>query len=148
MVEQSNINADSSAVQAHLTILQGIIQRMAENSRSCKVWCITIVSAVLVLVARTEGPEYALAALLPTVLFLILDTYYLALERAFRESYSVFVRRLHAGELKSADLYDVAPTGSVPRHFRASLKSFSIWPFYPTLAILIIGLFVWWLTAG
>ena len=55
---------------------------MAENSRSCKVWCVTLVSAVLVLVARTEKPEYALIALIPAVLFLILDTYYLALERA------------------------------------------------------------------
>lgn len=74
MVQQpSQIDADSPAVQTHLTIVQGIIQRMAENSRSCRLWCITIVSAVLVLVARTEKPEYALAALL----LLFLDTYYL-----------------------------------------------------------------------
>ena len=26
---------------------------MAENSRSCKVWCVTLVSALLALVART-----------------------------------------------------------------------------------------------
>ena len=139
----SNIGAESSAVQTHLTIMQGIIQRMAENSRSCKVWCITIVSAVLVLVSRTPAPDYTLAALVPTVLFLILDTYYLALERAFRGSYDTFVSRLHAGELGDSDLYRVAPAGSVPRHFRATLRSFSIWPFYGALAVMIIALFVW-----
>ena len=142
MGEKSSLNHDSPAVQKHVEITQGVITRMAENSRSCKVWCVTLVSAVLVLVARTEKPEYALIALIPVVLFLILDTYYLALERAFRESYNAFVRKLGSDGLTPVDLYRVAPSGSVPRYFAASLKSFSIWPFYPTLAAMI--LVVWW----
>ena len=75
------------------------------------------------------------------VLFLILDTYYLALECAFRESYNEFVGKLKGGGAPPADLYQVAPSGSVPRYFAASLKSFSIWPFYPTLVVMI--LIVW-----
>ena len=59
-------NEESPAVHAHLTILQGVIQRMAENSRSCKVWCVTLVAATLVLVARTGEPQHALIALVPT----------------------------------------------------------------------------------
>ena len=35
--------------------------------------------------------------LLPTVVLLLLDSYYLALERAFRNSYNGFVSRLHGG---------------------------------------------------
>ena len=53
MVEGRPLNEESSAVQSHLTIMQGVINRMAENSRSCKVWCVTLVAATLVLVART-----------------------------------------------------------------------------------------------
>ena len=83
MSEQSTLNENGSAVQAHLTMMQGVIARMAENSRSCKVWCVTLVAAVLVLVARTGEPQHALIALVPTLLFLCLDAYYLALERAF-----------------------------------------------------------------
>ena len=143
MAENLNLSVDSPSVQTHLTIMQGVIQRMAENSRSCKVWCVTLVSTILVLVARTEKPEYAFIALVPAVLLLILDTYYLALERAFRKSYSMFVGMLHGGNLTSRDLYRVMPTGSVARHFMASLKSFSIWPFYPTLLGMI--LFVCWI---
>ena len=123
--------------------MQGVITRMAENSRSCKLWCVTLVSAVLVLVARTENPEYALIALIPAVLLLVLDTYYLALERAFRESYDAFVRKLHEGVLTSADPYSVAPSGSIMGHCMASLKSFSIWLFYPTLVLMIV--LGWWL---
>ena len=115
---------------------------MAENSRSCKVWCVTLVSAVLVLVARTEKPEYALIALIPVVLFLILDTYYLALERAHRESYNAFVRKLNGDEPMLADLYKVAPSGSVAGHLGASIKSFSIWTFYLTLVVLILVVWV------
>ena len=142
MTANQPLDLESSAVQHHLTLLQGIIQRMAENSRSCKLWCITIVAAVLVLVARTEQPNYALIALLPAILFLILDTYYLALERAFRNSYNAFVRNLHRGELQPTELYKLAPTGSIYRLFLACLKSFSIWPFYPPLGIMVAV--VWW----
>ena len=138
MAEKSSPNGESSAVQKHLEIVQGVIQRMAENSRSCKVWCVTLVSAVLVLVARTEKPEYALIALIPSVLFLILDTYYLALERGFRASYESFVRKMREAKLTWSDLYSVGPSGSTYGHFASCLISFSIWPFYATLLVMIL----------
>ena len=109
MAEESRLGVESSAVQAYLSILQGVIERMAENSRSCKVWCSTLVAAILVLVARTENPDYVLIALLPAVAFLFLDAYYLALERAFRSSYEVFVGALHRGEAAESDLYHMTP---------------------------------------
>ena len=80
MPESQPPNEDSPSVQTHLTMMQGVINRMAENSRSCKVWCVTLVAAVLVLVAQTGEPQHALLALGPTLLFGILDSYYLALE--------------------------------------------------------------------
>ena len=139
MVENQPLNEKSSAVQAHLTIMQGVITRMAENSRSCKVWCVTLVAAVLVLVARTGEPQHALIALVPTLLFLFLDSYYLALERAFIRSQNAFVAKLHRGELESADLYRVIPTGMGWRLVgRCLLGSLSIWPFYLLVAVTIL----------
>ena len=44
MAESTNLSVESSAVQKHLEIMQGVITRMAENSRSCKVWCVTLVA--------------------------------------------------------------------------------------------------------
>ena len=143
MTQDSRLDHDSPAVQKHLNIMQGVITRMSDNSRSCKVWCVTLVSAVLVLVARTEQPEYALIALIPAVLFLILDTYYLALEKGFRGSYESFLKKLHLGELTPCDLYSVAPSGSKLGRVMTSLSSFSIWPFYPTIVLMI--LLAWWL---
>ena len=42
MTEQSPLNHESPAVQKHPEIMQGVITWMAENSRSCKVWCVTL----------------------------------------------------------------------------------------------------------
>ena len=142
MVEQQTFNAESDAVRTHLTIMQGVINRMAENSRSCKVWCITLVAATLVMVARTGEPQHALIALVPTLLFLFLDSYYLALERAFIRSQNTFVAKLHRGELESADVYRVVPTGMGWRLVgRCLLGSVSIWPFY--LLVVVTVLLAW-----
>lgn len=141
MAEQSETKkygADSDAVRAHLSILQAIIQRMAGNSASCKTQCIvTLGAALLVLVTRTETTNYVPLAVVAPLLFLILDTYYLALERAFRDSYNAFVGKLHKGEVALSDLY-VVHQGRIARQFARSLGSFAIWPFYGVLVILIV----------
>ena len=139
MAETPPLTAESPAVLAHLTIMQGVIQRMAENSRSCKVWCVTLVSATLVVVARTGEPQHALLALAPTLLFYLLDTYYLSLERAFRNSYSAFVRKLHSGEGILLDLYKVKRTDLGPRLVWGRLRSTSMLLFYPAVLITIFA---------
>jgi hypothetical protein len=113
---------------------------MASNSASCKAWCITLVSAILVIVADKGKPNYALIAAIPTFLFFVLDSYYLALERGFRQSYNTFIQKLHCGSIVAADLYAVTPAGSIVKAFFKSIGSFSIWPFYVTLGLMI------WLT--
>ena len=138
MAEQQPLNVESSAVQAHLTIMQRIIQRMADNSRSCKTWCITLVSAVLVLVARQGRPDHTLLAAIPVLLFLFLDTYYLALERCFRRSYKIFVGKVHTGEVSVSDVYAVRPSGPLVGECGKCLLSFAIWPFYALLIVLIV----------
>ena len=141
MPSQPEYDANSEAVRTHLTILQDVIRRMAGSSASCKNWCILLVAAILVLVARAGAPAYALLALIPAVLFLFLDAYYLALEQAFRRSYDAFVDKLHAGAVTLADLYVVKPGRPVRRQMLVSLRSTSVWPFY--LALVVAILLVW-----
>ena len=139
--ETTRFGPESEAVRAHLSIMQDVIRRMAGNSASCKNWCIVLVAAMLVLVARTEQPDYALLALLPTLLFLFLDAYYLALEQGFRKSYKEFVEKLHRNEVVLTDIYVVRPKGSVSRQLLTSLRSTAIWPFY--LVLVVAVLLVW-----
>ena len=136
--QSRSFDESSPSVQTHLGILQATIQRMASNSSSSKAWCITVVSAVLVIVADKGKPDFALISLIPTTLFLALDAYYLALEKGFRESYNDFVKKLHNGQLRSHDFYLVSPTGDMSKHRVEALKSFSVWGFYLTLILLIV----------
>ena len=129
---------DSPSVQVHLTILQNVIQRMASNSSSCKAWCITVVSAVLVMIADKGKPDFAFIALIPTGLFLLLDAYYLGLEKGSRASYDGFLKKLHYGSEKVEDMYIVDAKGGHSGYRLDALFFFSVWGFYVTLFVLIL----------
>jgi hypothetical protein len=133
MTTEPRFKENSQAVQSHLTILQAVIQRMANNSASSKAWCITLVSAILVIVADKGKPQYAWIAVIPTLLFFVLDAYYLSLEKGFRNAYNSFINKLHSEALSAADLFVVVPQGGLFGLFVRSIFSFSVWPFYATL---------------
>ena len=137
MSQEAEFRENSEAVRAHLQISQAVIQRMAANSSACKAWCVTLVSAILVLVADKGKPKFALMALIPTALFWALDVYYLALEKMFRNSYNGFIDKLHKGKISAEDLYAINPGGKLPDAINAAVKSFSIWPFYLTLLVMV-----------
>jgi hypothetical protein len=96
-----------------------------------------VVSGILVVVAGKDKPDYAVIALIPTLLFFLLDAYYLALERAFRQSYNDFIDKLHLQIIRPNDLYVVLPSGFTLRLFLSTLRSISIWLFYVALFIMI-----------
>lgn len=134
---QIDVSPESASVQTHLAIIQNVIQRMASNSASCKTWCVTLVSAILVIVADKEKPDYAYVAFLPTIIFTALDVYYLALEKEFRSAYNDFISKLHKKTLCETDLYSVSPKGNMSKLYWESFKSFSIWGFYASLGGLV-----------
>ncbi len=132
------ISEESSAVQAHLTIEQSVIQRMAGNSASCKAWCVTLVSAILVVIADKNKPSLAYLAVLPTLVFFVLDAYYLGLERMFRNSYRDFLKKLHEKSVMPDDLFVIKPIGDQFKILLESMLSFSILPFYGGLLFTIL----------
>lgn len=141
MTEQLKMNElseTSPSVQSHLGIIQNVVDRMAANSTSAKAWCIAIVSAMLVVVAGKNRPNYALLALIPTFLFLLLDAYYLAMEKGFRNAYNDFVKKVHEGTLTPNDLFSVKPLGDSSELQTEAFKSFSVWGFYILLSMLIV----------
>jgi len=138
----SAFNADSASVHKYLDILQGVINRMAANCTGCKTWCLTLVSATVVIVADKSQPEYVWIAFAPLLLFCCLDAYYLTLERSFRNRYNAFVDKLHAGQVRVSDLYTLTPQVD----WSSRLKSFgasSIYPFYLFLALMLLAVRFW-----
>ena len=140
------VSFDSPSVPSYLTILQTVIGRMATSSASCKTWCVSLVSAIVVIIADKGKPNYVWISVIPIVLFFLLDAYYLALERQFRSVYNDFIRKLHFGTATVNDVFFVAPRSGVSATSLSIIKasgSISVWPFYTLLALMLLVLRAW-----
>jgi hypothetical protein len=71
----------------HLELIQGVINRMASNSFMIKGWAITLVAALFVLANKDTNPTFFYIAYIPTIMFWVLDAYYLTIERRYRALY-------------------------------------------------------------
>src|SRR6516164_4184366 len=99
--------ADSPAATAHIGLLQGIITRLANNSASCKTWCLTLVAALLSLAGATHAPQMVTATLVPIVIFGFVDVMYLATEVAYRNLYTRVVESIRDGSYAKNAVYEV-----------------------------------------
>jgi hypothetical protein len=140
--DQNQHDMHSAAVHAQLQIYQGIVGRMASNSAQSKTWSITIVAALLVLLADRGNVEFAAVAIVPIMLFFFLDSYYLHLERCFIGSYNKFLKHVREGTATDEELFKIAPPtglGTMCTGVGKSCLSVSVWPFYTTLLILCVA---------
>ena len=138
MTEQSHMGHESSAVQKHLEIMQGVINRMRKTAARARYGGVTLVAATLVLVA---GPGAAARpdSVGPHAAIPVSDSYYLALERSFVSSQNAFVGKLHRDELELTDVFRVVPKGMGWRLVgRCLFGSVSIWPFYLLVTVTIL----------
>ena len=140
------VNFDSPAVQSYLTILQGVIGRMASNRAGAKIWCIALVSAVIIVMADKGEPRYVWITLVPVCLFFLLDAYYLGLERQFRDRYNDFIGKLLDGNASVEDVFIVNPGGGFAGTMKAvwsACGSVSVWPFCAVLALMLLAVGMW-----
>lgn len=147
----TEITIDSPSVQSYLSIVQGVINRMAANSAGCKTWCIALVSVILLIIADKGRPELVWLSLVPIVLFLFLDAYYLALERGFRDQYNTFIRKLHSGKATVDDVFIVSPgTGfwAILLDIVKAFASIAVWPFYGLLVLMLVIAAIWLVSSG
>lgn len=70
---------------AHLGFIQGVINRMANNSFLLKGWAITIVAAAFSIYEKK--PDILWAAYIPVILFCLLDGYFFYQEKLYRKLY-------------------------------------------------------------
>jgi hypothetical protein len=76
------------ASEAHLQMIQSVVSRLAAQSTTIKGWCVTLTAALLGYGATAATPIIIGLALYVIVAFAILDSYYLVLERKYRELYT------------------------------------------------------------
>lgn len=133
---------ESSAIQFHISMLQGIINRMAANSANCKNWTVTLVAAMLVLlVDKNMKIPNAWICLIPIGMFYLLDCYYLGLERLYISSQTAFLEKIYNYEEYVEDLYKVEELTDKCKQVCNTIKatkSISTTPFYLIVATVVI----------
>jgi hypothetical protein len=130
--------ADSPAATAYVNLLQGVINRLAGASASCKTWCITLVSALLGLAGATHVPGIVTFALVPVVIFGFMDAMYLAQERAYRKLYARVVGLIRTNSFDRNQVFDA----HAPREFFDFLLAISSWSILPVYLTLLVAYFV------
>jgi hypothetical protein len=133
---------ESPAIIKHLEFYQSIISRMANNSASCKTWSITLTSALIVLSIDKSNISIWIS-LIPILIFYFLDSFYLGLEREFRDSYNEFLVKLNTDAIEKKDIYKIVIK---PRNFWfhlwlsiSNLFAYATFMFYaPIIAVIVI----------
>ncbi|MBI4797140.1 MAG: hypothetical protein HY794_00040 [Desulfarculus sp.] len=139
-----NFDIEATNLQTYLTTLQNIINRMAGNSSTCKTLCVTLVSAICAVAAASNKQVILWVSLLPTIIFCLLDMFYLSLEKGFREQYNEIVKKLHEGTLEVKELFIIKPPLNYLSFSRCltTFKSWSIWLAYPGVLLVVLILFL------
>lgn len=87
-----------SKKQAHLEMIQGIVNRLSHNSFLLKGWTVVLVSALFALAAKDKNMLFIYLAYFPCISFWCLDAYFLWQERLFRALYD------HVRTMKEDDI--------------------------------------------
>lgn len=135
------IKHDDPGLLATLSMLQGVVTRMAGNSANCKTWCATIMAALLALSATIDEPLVLEVAAVGVVLAMtVLDAYYLALERSFINQFNHLTKRATTGALELSELFSIKPVPIVKnKDIWKACGSISVWLFYGLLFVTIVA---------
>ncbi|MGL2798642.1 hypothetical protein ACQJ8R_03355 [Helicobacter pylori] len=121
-----------------LKILQGVINRMAQNSLECKKGAIALVVGVLSLKIEAVSNSYGLCVLgVLLACFYLLDAYYLMQEKLFREQYQWLIEnRLKTDER----LFEVLPAHQTCQSMQllSAMFSISLFPYW-VLDLCLVG---------
>ena len=105
---------NNSAIQSHINMMQGMINRMANNSANCKIRCITILSAIFALFCDKKLDDidfcYFIAAL-----FCFLDCFYLGLERLFIKEQSKYIELINSNDVDGVAKQTYIPYSISPK---------------------------------
>ena len=125
----------------HIDITQDVINRLAQNSFVIKGWSVTVVTAIVALVAIQDANRFVLLiAIIPAIMFWGLDAYYLRQERLFRELYKAICHDLNSPDeekdLTPLDM-DITKYKNKVHTWKRILFSKTVWPI-PVIATVLI----------
>ncbi len=113
-----------------LEMLQSIINRMAGYGSAHKNYCITLTTAICGAAFTLQRPSLALLSLIPILVFWLLDSQYLRVERRFRQLFAMAAQE----NWEATPTFDFKITNATTVSFWSCAASWSVLIFYlPTI---------------
>lgn len=109
----------------HLKLIEAVVGRMGINSFLLKGWTVTLVAGLGALASTDGDRSFAWIAVGVVVLFAVLDAFYLAIERSYRELY-----RKVAADSPDVKPWELEAAAVGPAEVVSTLRAFAVWPFY------------------
>jgi len=131
-----SISADKAAdLQAkQLEMVQAIVARLANYGATLKNYCITLVTVVSGFAVTLQKPGIALLALMPIIVFSLLDAQFLRIERRYRSLFNKLTRE----EWGVPPAFDISARSAPEVGYRSAFFSWSIMIFYLPLALAVV----------
>ena len=133
---------NQASVVSYLESLQSVISRMGGNSANIKALIAVVYTIfITILIAIKELKTYWWIGLIIVFVGILMDTYYLALEKMYRRKYNDFVDILNKGQIDEKAIYNMNPKSTYLKYelfavMLDAVRSFSVIVFY----ILFIGI--------
>jgi hypothetical protein len=122
----------------YLEMVQAVIARIANYNATLKNYCITLTTAICGFAITLHRPHVTVLALLPIIVFALLDTQYLRIERRFRALYD----RVRQEDWHIVPNFEINLGAAPTLGFSPVFFSWSIWSFYLPLAVGVIVVFI------
>ena len=122
----------------HLKLVQGVVTRMAGNSKQMKTWAVSLVTAAFVFSGLSDDSHWliGLGGCIPVIAFWTMDARYLQLERCYVKLYEAVVNGASIKPFALDYRPYVATVGSV----WSIAWSWSVCSFYGALLVVMLGL--------
>lgn len=118
----------------HLEMLQTVIGRMSGQGATLKNYCITLTTAVCGIAVTFQKPIAVFLALLPVIIFALLDAQYLRLERRFRSQFN----SVRLEDWGTKPTFAINGEGPFWRSYLCAMFSWSVFAFYAVLAAVVV----------
>ena len=133
---------EKQSVICYLQMLENNVSRMSSLSGIIKAsMCVVYTIFITILIAINKIDSYWWLGIVITIVCMIIDAYYLALERTYVNKYNKFLNKLNNGILDEEEIYDMKPKNTdlkceIIAMTLSAFGSFSVYGFY-SLFILI-----------
>ena len=132
------------SVICYIEMLQNNISRMSSQSGIIKAsMCVVYTILITIILAIDKLKEYWWIVIVLTILGMLLDAYYLGMERIYVTKYNNFIKNLNEDRVNPNEIYDMKPRNTQLRsellaEMLLALTSFSIVGFYSIFVVIAL----------